>query len=127
MIDLVDRVAALLKAEGYEGVTTHLLDSTTGREAIVVRRLPYVKSVTYMDGSEAIDYLYQVVVRRRQEEHAMSLCSDIAELLDGRRIDSENKSYTFTSSEIYTSPQGLKLDEKLFYAWEVRIRTLIET
>jgi hypothetical protein len=127
MIDLVDRVAAYLTGKGYQDVTTRMLDSTTGREAIVVRRLPYTVNAHYQDRTATLGYLYQVIVRNRDEAHAMNICSEIAEDLENARIESGNGSYVFTSAEIYTSPQQLPLEEQLFYAWEVRINALIET
>ena len=126
MIDLIDRVADRIKANGFAGVETKRLDSTTGREATVVRQLPHIPETTYTDRSTSIYFLYQVIVRRRSEKAAMEECWAIADLLKDERIDSDNNSYRFTGTEIYTYPQELMLEEAGFYAWETRIYALIE-
>jgi hypothetical protein len=125
-IDIVDVCATYLQEHGFTDALKRRLDSTTGREAIIVRRLPTLSEATYMDGSQTLGYLYQIIVRRKSEEDAMTTCSDIAELLSDAYLPSANGSYVFTSQEIYTYPQELRLEEQGFYAWETRIHATIE-
>jgi hypothetical protein len=126
MIDLVDTAAQQLKEAGYADVHKKRLDTLTGCEGIVIRRLPYTVTEHYQDSSKTLSYLFQVIVRRRDEQLAMEQCSDIGELLDGAFIPSNNGSYIFTGCETYTEPQELELEENGFYAWEVRMEATIE-
>ena len=71
---------------------------------------------------------YEAHVRRLDEftgREGMEECCDIAELLKGAWLDSENGSYAFEGQEIYTEPQELALEETGFYAWETRIKASI--
>lgn len=124
MIDLVDRARDFLADHGYEAHVKRL-DAFTGKEGIVLRRVPSTVTGRYFDGGEAVSYIYQVVVRRRSEREAMEQCCDIAELLKGAWLESGNGSYAFVGQEVYTEPQELKLDEANYYAWEVRIEASI--
>ena len=120
MIDLVDMARSYLAERGYEAHVKRL-DEFTGREGIVLRRIPSTVTERYFDGGEAVSYVYQVIVRRRSERRAMEECSDIAELLKDAWLESGNGSYAFGGQEIYTEPQELALDEAGFYAWEARL------
>lgn len=124
MIDLVYRASRFLAESGYEAHVKRL-DEFTGREGIVLRRIPSAVTERYFDGGEAVSYVYQVIVRRRSERRAMEECCDIAELLKDAWLDSENGSYAFEGQEIYTEPQELALEETGFYAWETRIKASI--
>lgn len=125
MIDLVDNVRDFLKDAGYENVTTKRLDETTGREGVVVRRVPYTVSERYYTRTKAINYTYQVIVRQRSEFKAMQMCEEIAQVLEDAYIPSENGSYEFVGQETYTEPQELDLGESGFFVWEVRITAQI--
>lgn len=124
-IDLVDVAAQYLQQHGFE-TSKRRLDSTTGREGIIVRRISYTVQAAYMDGWEALAYIWQVVVRSRSEDKAMSDCVAITQLLEDAALESQNNSYVFSSQTVYTSPQELRLEEAGFYAWQVRFSTTIE-
>lgn len=125
MIDLIDRAKDLLAERGYDAHAKRL-DSFTGKEGVVLRRVPSTVTERYLDRSESVSYLYQVVVRRRSERQAMEECCEIAELLADAWLDSGNGSYSFVGQEAYTQPQELALDEAGFYAWQARIEARIE-
>jgi len=125
-VDLVDRVRDALLLNGHADAHVKRLDSFTGKEGICIRRLPSTTVNRYIDRSRTAEYVYQVVVRRRSERAAMDECCDIADLLDGMRVESGNGSYRFSSQEVYTEPQELELDEANFYAWHVRMVASIE-
>lgn len=124
MIDLVDRARDFLAAKGYEAHVKRL-DSFTGKEGIVLRRVPSTVTGRYFDGTESVSCIYQVIVRRRSERQAMEECCDIAALLKDAWLGSGNGSYAFVGQEVYTEPQELALDEAGFFAWEVRLEASI--
>jgi hypothetical protein len=124
-IDLVDVAVDFLQSKGYSDTVKRRLDSLTGREGIVVRRQPSTVTNRYQDRGKGISYIYQVVVRRRDEQLAMEQCSAIAALLEEATLESINGTYRFIGSEVYTEPQELELEDDGFYAWEARIEALI--
>lgn len=125
MIDLVDNVAAFLKANGYDA---HLgrLDGMAGKEGVLVRRLPSRTSADYYNGGEEVKCVYQVVSRRRSEHQALTEAAAMKDLLRNAEIPSENGSYTFTSQRIYTHEQELYLSDNGFFAYEFRMEATIE-
>ena len=124
-IDLVDVERELLKAAGWDA-TTRRLDETTGRESMVVRRLPPTILTTYHDGGRLLNYPFQVVVRRRSELASLSDADEASMLLDGAEAPSMDGSYEFHRQYIYTPPQALGIDEDSFYACEFRVMALID-
>ena len=130
MIDLCERAARLLTESGLEGVSLRRLDEITGKEGIVVRRMPSTVSESYYDGTRVLDAPYEVIVRRRSEERAMEECSLAAEMLEGVTLESSNGSYRPSGTDgqqVYTAPQEMALEEANFYAWHVRMHAAIET
>lgn len=123
MIDVVEQAKKLIEAEGYQNVTMRRLDAMTGREGIVLRKLPSTFEGRYQDRSRNLAYLWQVVVRTRSASEGQETAEALAMLLDAAQLPSGNKSYWFVAQEIYTPVQELELDESLFYAYEFRVRT----
>lgn len=123
MIDVVEQAKKLIEAEGYQNVTMRRLDAMTGREGIVLRKLPSTFEGRYKDRSRNLAYLWQVVVRTRSASEGQETAEALAMLLDAAQLPSGNKSYWFIAQEIYTPVQELELDESLFYAYEFRVRT----
>lgn len=123
MIDVVEQAKKLIEAEGYQNVTMRRLDAMTGREGIVLRKLPSTFEGRYQDRSRNLAYLWQVVVRTRSASEGQETAEALAMLLDAAQLPSGNKSYWFIAQEIYTPVQELELDESLFYAYEFRVRT----
>lgn len=123
MIDVVEQAKKLLEAEGYQNVTMRRLDAMTGREGIVLRKLPSTFEGRYQDRSRNLAYLWQVVVRTRSASEGQETAEALATLLDAAQLPSGNKSYWFIAQEIYTPVHELELDESLFYAYEFRVRT----
>lgn len=124
MIDLIDVAKDFLVYRGFDAYVKRL-DQFTGREGIVVRRVPSRVTSRYFDGGEALSYIYQVIVRRRSGREAMETCCEIADLLKHAWLASRNGSYSFHGQEVYTGPQELELDEANFSAWEVRFEASI--
>lgn len=123
MIDVVEQAKKLLEAQGYENVTMKRLDAMTGREGIVLRKLPSTFEGTYQDRSQTLAYLWQVIVRTRSASAGQETAEALAKLLRAAKLPSGNDSYWFISQELYTPVQELELDESLFYAYEFRVRT----
>lgn len=125
MIDVPEQAAKLIKANGYKDVHLRRLDEFTGREGIIVRRIPStVTGYDYMRSKE-LAYLYQVIVRTRSAKRGMETAEALERLLDGAELKSDNNSFFFVSQETYTPTQELELDEAGFYAYEFRIKAVI--
>ena len=125
MVDLPEQAVAFLKAHGYKDVYLKRLDSMTGREGIIIRRLPSTVQGRSYSGARTLHYLYQVIVRSRSEREALEKAEDLANLLDLAPLQSKNGSFAMVQQEIYTPPQELTLSESGFYATEFRVRAEI--
>ena len=119
MVDLVEVAKRRIEQLGYTGVYLKRFDSFTGKEAICVRPVQPTVLSTYMDGTQEVMQPYQVIVRRRSEAEAMTVCCDIAEKMDAEVLHSENGSYDFNYPTVYVNPAELQLEEENFYAWVV--------
>lgn len=125
MIDVPEQAVKLIKAQGYENVFLKRLDALTGREGIVVRRIPSTVTGYDYTRSKELAYLYQVIVRTRSPKEGMETAEELEKLLDGANLRSGNGSFFFVSQETYTPTQELELDESGFYAYEFRIKAVI--
>lgn len=124
-IDACRRVAEVIGSMGYD-VSLKRLDAFTGKEGVIVRELPVVTVHEELDGSHVDDMPVYVVVRRRSEQEARSVCRAIEFALDGAQLASGNGSYRWISTQIYTHTQQLPLDEGSFYAYDLRIKVQME-
>lgn len=124
MIDVVERAKALYEENGYS-VSLKRLDTFTGREGIVLRKLPSTFVDRSYDGYRTLDYLWQVVVRTRDPRKGQETAEALARLTDLEPLPSANGSYWFISQELYTPVEELDLDESNFYAFAFRVRTEI--
>lgn len=124
MMDLLDQVELALKVGGYDAHQKRL-DKFTGREGICIRRVGGQVTQSYFDGYTEETVIYQVICRSRSEETAMTQCMDIRDYLMRRSIVSANGSYDWIGQKVYTSPQELALEERGFFAWEVRLQAEI--
>lgn len=124
-IDLVDEACSFIVSKGYDAKVRRL-DSMTGKEGIVVRRVPSTVVGEYRDRSKSVAYLWQVIIRRRSEKRALEEADALCKLLDENPIQSGNGSYQIVAQEVYTLPQELALEDSGFYAQEFRIRSYIE-
>lgn len=122
--DLIDQVKACLEENGYK-VRIGRIDRMVGKEGICLREVHRRRVSSAWDREKTYAFVYQIVVRSRDQSRAEGDCWDITALLDGAVLDSANGSYEFDSQEVYTSPQELELKENLFYAWNVRFEALI--
>lgn len=125
MVDVPEQAVAYIKEHGYDDVYLRRLDSMTGREGIVVRRLPSTVQGRSYSGARTLHYLYQVIVRRRSEREAIEQAEELANLLDLAPLQSANGSFALVQQEIYTPAQELTLSESGFYAYEFRVRAEI--
>ena len=125
VVDVCESMKQILDAAGYTA-SLKRLDSFTGKEGIVLRRVLPQRTERYFDNGRSYDFIVHVVVRRRSEAQAMYECSDIAELLTDCPVESLNGSYTWTGTDIYTEPEEMALDEDNFYAWNTRVNVRIE-
>lgn len=121
-IDYERRLRHFLSGEGYKGVLLGRFDQLTGREGIVIRKLPSTKSEQYYDGSFNLQRLVQVIVRRRIADDAIEECDWLANLLDGATIESANGTYQFVNQEVYTEPEEFPVYEEGFSTWSFRLR-----
>lgn len=124
-IDVPDMAVEYLRGLGYADTHLKRLDAMTGREGIVVRRIPSTVTAREYGKRQQVSYLYQVIVRNRSERRAMELADELCRALDTAEIESGNGSYEFVAQEVYTPPQELTLDEAGFFAHEFRIRAYI--
>ncbi|MEG2369204.1 MAG: minor capsid protein [Raoultibacter sp.] len=124
MIDVVDVAALKLKEAGYE-TSVKRLDELDSREGVVLRRLPATVTARYADLGQSVAYVFQAIVKRRDEERAIDDCEKITNLLVHADLASRNGSYVFTNAEVYTEPQELELNESGYFIWEARIRVNI--
>lgn len=122
--DLIHQVKALLEANGFS-VRIGRLDRMVGKEGICLREVNRRRTSSAMDREKTYAFIYQIVVRSRDQFKAESGCWAITELLEDVRIESANGSYEFDSQDVYTSPEELELKENLYYAWHVRFEAVI--
>ena len=120
-MDVLKAAKALLSDNGIEAKIGRL-DSFTGKEGVVLRKLPMSVTDVYSDRAKACAYLFQAVARKRLKQDAEELCEAIAETFDDAPVKSLDGSYQCVSTEIYTWPQELALDEAGMNAWEVSVR-----
>lgn len=125
MIDVVEQAKKLIEAEGYKNVTMQPLNAMTGREGIVLRKLPSTFTTRDYDRHRTLQYLWQVIVRTRSPKDGQETVEALSRLMETAQLHSGNRSYWFISQEIYTPPQELEMGEALFYAYEFRVRTEI--
>lgn len=124
-IDYEKQLKALLKANGYTGVSVGRYDRLTGREGICIRKLPATRTVEYMDGDIEMQRVVQVIVRRRVADVAIEECDWLADLVDGATVESANGSYEFVAQEVYTEPEEFMRGEDGFSAWAFRLRATL--
>lgn len=123
MIDVTEQAKALFEGEGYKPVYLKPLDEMTGKEGIVIRKLPSTFDGRYQDRSRNLAYLWQVIVRTREPRKGQETAEALARLCDTAQLPSGNRSYWFVAQEIYTPVEELELSESLFYAYAFRVRT----
>lgn len=121
-IDYERRLRHFISENGYSGVLLGRYDRLTGREGVLIRRMPSTITERYMDGSYTLQRIVQVVVRRRIADDALEDCDWLADLLDGATIESANNTYQFVSQEVYTQPEESSLYEEGFATWSFRLR-----
>lgn len=124
-MDVCESIQTSLFVIGIEA-SLQRLDSFTGQEGVVIRRVIPEVSQRYMDGTRTVGFIAHIIVRNRSERRAMDLCEQIADYLQDRPLPSLDGSYKWTATNIYTEPQELALDEENFYAWDTRIEVVIE-
>lgn len=125
MIDVVEQAKKLIEAEGYKNVVMQPLNTMTGREGIVLRKLPSTFTTRDYDRRRTLQYLWQVIVRTRSPKEGQETAEALARFMETAQLPSGNKSYWFISQEIYTPVQELDMGEALFYVYEFRVRTEI--
>lgn len=125
MIDVVEQAKKAIEAEGYRNVVMQPLNTMTGREGIVLRKLPSTFTMRDYDRRRTLQYLWQVIVRTRSPKEGQETAEALAGLMETAQLPSGNKSYWFIAQEIYTPVQELDMGEALFYAHEFRVRTEI--
>lgn len=121
-IDYERRLRHFISENGFRGVLLGRYDKLTGREGVLIRRLPNTITERYMDGSYTLQRIVQVVVRRRIADDALEDCDWLADMLDGAQIESANGTYKFISQEVYTQPEESSLYEEGFATWSFRLR-----
>jgi len=124
-MDVCESIQSALKAEKIDA-SLKRLDSFTGKEGVIIRRVIPEFSGRYMDTTRTVNFIAHIVVRNRSEKAAMELCEWIANFLQDRPLASLDGSYTWSATSIYTEPQEMELDESNFYAWNTRIEVQIE-
>lgn len=124
-IDYEKKLKELIEYEGFDNVLLGRYDRLTGREGVLIRRLPGARDERYQDGSYELQRLVQIIVRRRIASEAITDCEDIARALDFAVVESDNGSYEFVSQEVYTEPEEFALYEDGFATWSFRLRALL--
>lgn len=124
-IDYERRLRHFISESGYSGVLLGRYDKLTGREGILIRRLPGVRDEHYMDGKHELQRLVQVIVRRRVADDAIEDCDWLADMLDGATIESANGTYKFVKQEVYTEPEEFAIYEDGFSTWSFRLRAFL--
>ena len=126
IVDVCEVVKAAIEAEGYRNVYVKRLDELTGKEGIVVRPSALLTARRYSNRTWTTDYIVNVMCRYRSEHEAMQTCFGLRDLLDGAALARINGSYRWTSTEVYTEPQEIALDEADMYVWSVQLTVRIE-
>ena len=126
IVDVCEVIRAVLEAAGYKPVYVKRLDALTGKEGIIVRPSYLQTARRYSDRTYTTDYIANVMCRFHSEQAAMQACYGIRDLLDGAALPSINGSYRWTSTEVYTEPQEIALDEADMFVWSVQLTVRIE-
>lgn len=123
MKEVVLGIHELIVAEGTRAYLKRL-DSTTGKEGVVVRQFAAdVILRRFMDGTERLECTTQVLSRHQDREAAMDECEKLANLLDGAHLESD--AFQFIDQEVYLDPQEIEDDEADYSTWSVVIKTNI--
>ena len=126
-MDLLDVAQARIEEAGYATAGFRRLDQSLRNEGIVIRELPATTRARYYGGERDVEYYFQVISKRLDEERSRDEINGICDLLEGADMASQDGSYTITSLVVDAEPGAIEIAEDKYHPWAATFLATITT